>query len=69
MEKIITVNNLVKKFGNFTANDNLSFDAGFTLVQSEDSSFKETNASGQELTFDSDGMAYISSVQMNYTFN
>ncbi|WP_372379175.1 outer membrane protein transport protein [Vibrio natriegens] len=50
-------------------NDNLSFDAGFTLVQSEDSSFKETNASGQELTFDSDGMAYISSVQMNYTFN
>ena len=26
MEKIITVKNLVKKFGNFTANDNLTFD-------------------------------------------
>ncbi|WP_340114315.1 ABC transporter ATP-binding protein [Maribellus mangrovi] len=26
MENIITVNNLVKKFGSFTANDNLSFD-------------------------------------------
>ena len=26
MEKIITVQNLVKKFGSFTANDNLTFD-------------------------------------------
>ena len=27
-EKIITVKNLVKKFGDFTANDNLNFDVG-----------------------------------------
>ncbi|WP_319552577.1 porin [uncultured Vibrio sp.] len=49
--------------------DNLTFDAGFALVQFDDNSFTETNASGQELTFDADGAAYISSVQMNYTFN
>ncbi|MFW1480408.1 porin, partial [Vibrio parahaemolyticus] len=52
----------------YAMNENLSFDAGFALVQSESGSFTETNAAGQEIKFDSEGTAYISAVQMNYTF-
>ncbi|NAW57249.1 MULTISPECIES: outer membrane protein transport protein [unclassified Vibrio] len=47
---------------------NLSVDAGFALVRSKDGSFKETDALGNELTFDSEGNAYIGSVQLNYAF-
>ncbi|RCS73099.1 outer membrane protein transport protein [Vibrio casei] len=48
---------------------NLSVDAGFTLVSSKKGSFTETNAIGQTSTFSSEGPAYISAVQLNYTFN
>ncbi|MDF2154805.1 outer membrane protein transport protein [Vibrio sp. CAU 1672] len=48
--------------------ENLSLDAGFALVQSESGSFTETNAAGQEIKFESEGKAYISAIQMNYTF-
>ncbi|MEH0759469.1 outer membrane protein transport protein [Vibrio sp. 16] len=48
--------------------DNLSLDAGFTLVQSKSGSFKETDAAGNELTFDADALAFLSAVQLNYTF-
>ena len=47
----------------------LSFDAGFALVLSDDGSFKETNALKQERTFESQGRAFISSIQINYLFN
>ncbi len=49
--------------------ENLTFDAGFALVHCDDISFSEVNSAGQEITFESEGVAYISSVQMNYTFN
>ncbi|WP_341661324.1 porin [Vibrio sp.] len=47
----------------------LSFDAGFALVLSDDGSFKETNGLGYERTFESQGRAFISSIQINYLFN
>ncbi|MGR4989322.1 outer membrane protein transport protein [Vibrio rotiferianus] len=52
----------------YAMKENLTFDAGFAFVKSKSGSFKETNAAGQEITFDSEGTAYISAVQMNYTF-
>ncbi|MCW8332378.1 outer membrane protein transport protein [Vibrio paucivorans] len=48
--------------------DDLSFDAGFAYVASKDGSFTETNALDETLEFDSEGSAYISSIQMNYSF-
>ncbi len=47
---------------------NMTLDAGFALVVSDDGTFEETNAAGQTLTFSSEGTAYISAVQLNYTF-
>ncbi|EPW6707310.1 outer membrane protein transport protein [Vibrio parahaemolyticus] len=52
----------------YAMNENLTFDAGFALVKSKSGSFTETNALGDEIKFDSEGTAYISAVQMNYTF-
>ncbi len=52
----------------YVMQENLSFDAGFAFVKSKSGSFTETNAADQEITFDSEGTAYISAVQMNYTF-
>ncbi|MDE1222268.1 outer membrane protein transport protein [Vibrio aestuarianus] len=49
-------------------NPDLSLDAGFAYVQSKDGSFEETNALSETLKFNSKGNAYISSVQINYTF-
>lgn len=49
--------------------DNLTLDAGFALVKSRSGSFTETNAASQVIEFDTDGAAYISAVQINYTFN
>ncbi|MDH5927965.1 outer membrane protein transport protein [Vibrio lentus] len=48
---------------------NLSIDAGFALVQSKEGDFTETNELGQELEFSGDAVAYLSAIQMNYTFN
>jgi long-chain fatty acid transport protein len=53
----------------YAMTENLTFDAGFAFIKSKSGSFTETDAADQELTFDSEGTAYISSVQMNYTFN
>lgn len=47
----------------------LSLDAGFAIVQSKDGSFTETNALAEDLEFTSDAIAYISAIQLNYTFN
>jgi long-chain fatty acid transport protein len=52
----------------YAMKENLTFDAGFAFVKSKSGSFTETNAADQEITFDSEGTAYISAVQMNYTF-
>lgn len=49
--------------------ENLSFDAGFALIASKSGSFKETNAGEQEYTFESEGNAYITALQVNYVFN
>ncbi|PCE67100.1 outer membrane protein transport protein [Salinivibrio sp. YCSC6] len=48
--------------------NDLSIDAGFAIVRSRDGSFTEQNALKQNLEFDSNGTAYISSVQLNYQF-
>ncbi|KHA62245.1 long-chain fatty acid outer membrane transporter [Vibrio variabilis] len=48
--------------------DNLSLDAGFALVVSSKGSFTEENALDQERTFEAEGTAYISAMQLNYTF-
>ncbi|MFS1891451.1 porin [Vibrio lentus] len=53
----------------YAMTENLTFDAGFAFIKSKSGSFTETDAADQEITFDSEGTAYISSVQMNYTFN
>ncbi len=45
-EKIITVNNLVKKFGNFVANDNLTFD----VYKGEIFGFLGANGAGKTTT-------------------
>jgi long-chain fatty acid transport protein len=52
----------------YAMRENLTFDAGFAFVKSKSGSFTETNALDQEITFNSEGAAYISAVQMNYTF-
>ncbi|AUI88181.1 long-chain fatty acid transporter [Vibrio azureus] len=52
----------------YKVQENLSLDAGFALVKSKSGSFKETNNINKELSFDSKGVAYISAIQMNYTF-
>ena len=46
MEKIITVKNLVKKFGNFVANDNLNFD----VFKGEIFGFLGANGAGKTTT-------------------
>ncbi|WP_394250402.1 outer membrane protein transport protein [Vibrio profundi] len=50
---------------------NLTMDAGFAIVQSKSGSFTEENKvpGDPELEFDAEGIAYISAVQLNYTFN
>ncbi len=53
----------------YALNSNLSVDAGFTLVQGESGSIAESNAAGKEFNFEAEGPAYLTSVQMNYTFN
>ncbi|WP_104402106.1 outer membrane protein transport protein [Vibrio penaeicida] len=53
----------------YAYSENLTFDAGFALVKSKSGTFKETNAGDQELTFESSGSAYITALQVNYTFN
>ncbi|MEZ9422452.1 outer membrane protein transport protein [Vibrio lentus] len=53
----------------YAMTENLTFDAGFAFIKSKSGSFTETDAADQEITLDSEGTAYISSVQMNYTFN
>ncbi|MDN2483783.1 outer membrane protein transport protein [Vibrio agarivorans] len=55
----------------YMLNENWSFDAGFALVVSKDGTFSETlEANESEFTFDfeSEGTAYITSLQMNYMF-
>ncbi|GEM76434.1 outer membrane protein transport protein [Vibrio sagamiensis] len=52
----------------YKVQENLSLDAGFALVKSKSGSFKETNNINKEISFDSKGVAYISAIQMNYTF-
>ncbi|MEH0386877.1 outer membrane protein transport protein [Vibrio mimicus] len=47
----------------------LTMDAGFALVQSRKGSFNEKNQIGQSLKFDSEAVAYISALQLNYRFN
>ncbi|CAM4175514.1 outer membrane protein transport protein [Vibrio agarivorans] len=57
--------------GSYQLNDNWSFDAGFALVVSKDGSFNETFESGSTeipFEFESEGTAYITSLQMNYLF-
>jgi long-chain fatty acid transport protein len=49
--------------------ENMTVDAGFALVVSDDGEFTETNGAQQERTFEAEGTAYLSSVQLNYTFN
>ncbi|GAL09692.1 long-chain fatty acid transport protein [Vibrio astriarenae] len=57
--------------GSYLLNENWSFDAGFALVVSKDGSFTETleTSSGSlPFEFESEGTAYITSLQMNYHF-
>ncbi|MFS1908405.1 porin [Vibrio lentus] len=49
--------------------ENMTVDAGFALVVSDEGEFTETNGAQQERTFEAEGTAYLSSVQLNYTFN
>ena len=50
---------------------NLTMDAAFAIVQSDSGSFTEENKvpGDPELEFDAEGIAYISAIQVNYTFN
>ncbi|HAS6227337.1 TPA: long-chain fatty acid transporter [Vibrio vulnificus] len=52
----------------YLMSDNMTIDAGFALVKSRSGSFKETNAADAVLEFEAEGTAYISAIQMNYTF-
>ncbi|RAH25184.1 outer membrane protein transport protein, partial [Vibrio vulnificus] len=52
----------------YLMSDNMTIDAGFALVKSRSGSFKETNAADEVLEFEAEGTAYISAIQMNYTF-
>jgi long-chain fatty acid transport protein len=47
----------------------MTVDAGVALVVSDEGEFTETNGAQQERTFEAEGTAYLSSVQLNYTFN
>ncbi len=47
----------------------MTLDAGFALVKSKSGPFEETNAADKTFEFDAEGTAYISAIQMNYTFN
>ncbi|MFA0350697.1 outer membrane protein transport protein, partial [Vibrio sp. 10N.222.55.C6] len=53
----------------YAISENMTVDAAFALVQSESGSFTETDAAGQKLTFDAEGVAYLSAIQLNYIFN
>jgi long-chain fatty acid transport protein len=53
----------------YAISEKMTVDAAFALVQSESGSFTETDAAGQKLTFDAEGVAYLSAIQLNYTFN
>jgi len=48
---------------------NVSVDAAFAYIHSKAGSFTEKNMLGNELAFESEGAAYISAIQLNYTFN
>jgi len=49
--------------------ENMTIDAGFALVVSDEGEFTETNSADQERTFEAEGTAYLTAVQLNYTFN
>lgn len=53
----------------YTVSENMTIDAAFALVQSKSGSFTETDAADDKLTFDAEGAAYLSAIQLNYTFN
>ena len=53
----------------YAVNPDLTLDAGFAIVQSKEGNFTETNKLGQDLSFSAEGTAYLSAVQLNYTFN
>ncbi|MDQ2190741.1 MULTISPECIES: outer membrane protein transport protein [unclassified Vibrio] len=53
----------------YVISDSLSIDAGFALVKSKSGTFTETNKLNETLTFESQGTAYLSAIQLNYTFN
>ncbi|PMH41412.1 long-chain fatty acid transporter [Vibrio sp. 10N.286.49.B3] len=52
----------------YLINPQLSLDAGFSLVQSKDGSFTEGNALDETLEFKSEAVAYLSAIQINYSF-
>ncbi len=49
-------------------NADLTIDAAITWIRSRDGNFKETNGLGQDIEISSKGDAYLSAVQVNYTF-
>jgi long-chain fatty acid transport protein len=49
-------------------NADLTIDAAITWIRSRDGNFKETNGLGQDIEISSKGDAYLSAVQLNYTF-
>jgi len=53
----------------YSVSENMTVDAAFALVQSKSGSFTETDAAGDKLTFDAEGVAYLSAIQLNYAFN
>jgi long-chain fatty acid transport protein len=53
----------------YAIQDNLTFDFGFALVVSDDGKFTESDQTTKSYTFESEGVAYISAAQLNYTFN
>ncbi|MBE4591138.1 long-chain fatty acid transporter [Vibrio navarrensis] len=53
----------------YNMSKNMTLDAGFALVKSKSGPFEETNAADRKFEFDAEGTAYISAIQMNYTFN
>ncbi|SON53256.1 outer membrane protein transport protein [Vibrio tapetis] len=50
-------------------NESTTIDAGFAYVHSVEGSFTETNKLGNTSTFEAEGAAYLSAIQVNYTFN
>jgi long-chain fatty acid transport protein len=53
----------------YSVSENMTVDAAFALVQSKSGSFSESDALGNKFTFDAEGVAYLSAIQLNYTFN